>query len=310
MTQYPGGSPPLGQHQLASWSPPKAARKRATLSARPPSVLDPPPPEKLPLLELMAASPDPIYGPNIGPGRFFSCCDLHIQIGPGAQNSGIDQDEANEWWGDVVIFIEAINGSVASVVYRRKLSTLVAERNDQGGQLQGLCAQIRGRVCEGFRVWALNPNPANRPLPVVELVMVAWGDESATTPSDQAGRLVVDQWARPDQTFTWHNRLFSAAGGQDVTMRTAAGDSITSNPSGGRLFVSHVAIGAYSGSWNVELRTGPVGVGPYSTVWGLASSGAQTASQHFSPPLVFLPGSALNVLASTTTSISIHGFVE
>jgi len=307
---FGGGSPPMGQHQLASWSPPKAAKRNVALSPRSSSLLDPPPPDKLALLELMAASPDPIYGPNIGPGRFFSCCDLHIQINAGAPGSGVDQDEANEWWGDVVIFIEALNGSVASVVYRRKLSTLFAERNNQGPQLQGLFAQVRGRVAEGYRVWALNPNPANRPLPNVELVMVAWGDESATTPSDQAGRLVVDSWCRPDQTWTFYNRLFSSAGGVDLTLRLADGDNIVANPSGGRLMVTSITIGTYAAGFIVRVQEGAPAGGPYTDLWGAASSGQLVTNQQFNPPLVTRAGSCINLAASTTTNISITGFVE
>jgi len=262
---------------------------------------------KLPLLELMAASPDPIYGPQIGPGRFFNCCDLHIQINPGP---GVTQGAAIERWGDVEIFVEALNGSVASSVYRRRLSTLYAERADQGPQLQGLIGQIRGRPAEDFRVWALNPNDPEAPVPEAELVMIAWGDPAASSASDQAGRMVGDQWCRPDQVWTWQDRL--AGGTSNRDLRRADGQVFTVNPSGGRIMVTNITVGFYSsGNVNVELFTGPP-AGPWTPIWILGAAAAQSGpvAASFSPPLVFLPGSVVRVGIGGTISVALTGFFE
>lgn len=297
-----------GQQIVAPWAEPQIAYITPKV---PPqlSAADPAPFLRQGIFELNAANPGGgPAAPTAAPGRLFSGLELGLDF---RAADGVALADAISYWEACELLVTATSGVVEVPIYRRKLSTMVTMEATPGlgPTISGVALNVRGRPAQIYRGYVLN-NQGDAP-PTCQGTAIAWGDPSLALSGDQAGRPVVDTWCRPDQTFTWRDRLFSASAGQDVTMRTAAGDSITSNPSGGRLFVSHVALGAYSaGSWNVELRTGPVGVGPYSTVWGLARNGAQTESQHFSPPLVFLPGSSLNVLASTTTSISIHGFVE
>jgi len=304
----------LGQHVIPSWSPLKIARSKRKVSAGPPSAADPPGYVSRPLFEISATEPDPVLGKEITNGRMFNALDVSIDI-VSQQSPAVTQEEAITRWGDCVILIEAIVGTVSIPVYRRQISSMQTDRATLGPSLEGLIAQLRGRPAQTYRGTILIRD-RDDDAPYAYVTAVAWGDGAQTLSGDQAGRPVEDQWHRPDQGWSFF-RFNAGADTNPLQLRDSDGNVNASgvNPNGGRLGITALSIQNNAASGTAVDLSLVDQTTTVTTRWRSDFPSGQMTALVFPSPIMTRVGASLRVLiggttALNTTSFQLQGFYE
>lgn len=280
---------------IAGWSQPKIAEFRRAIARQPNQLPDPPLYVPTELFTLNALEGDPQFGRAVKGGRLFNALEITLNFAEGATA-----------WSECILVVEAITGSVVTPICRRKLSTLITERGGAYAQLGGLVFSTRGRPAQQYRAYVLSNLEEDTPQCFGSAI--AWGAPGEGMSGDQAAQLITASRCRNDQGFTYSADL-QPIGTTELTLRNVDGGTFTTNPSGGRLAITTLALGSFAGAQQVTIAEGPTG-GPYFDLVEQRGTGAFQFAQQYDPPLLTRPGSVIAVSSTNQLSVSITGFWE